>query len=130
MSKKNKTKLVNTLATPHEDRCTHMLLGYWRSQDVFGEKVHFSYKGKSSYQTNIGALISIIIKVCMAIFIVYEAYVIFARKHPAVSIKTSHHDLSLEPGSVLPFKYGFDIAVGLTTRNKNLLGAGSSNLKI
>ena len=27
-----------------------------------------------------------------------------------------------------PFKYGFDIAVGLTTKNKNLLGISSNNI--
>ncbi len=67
----------------------------------------------------------------MAFFIGYEAYVIFARKHPAVSVK--HHLTDMlggrEQESPLegfnPFKYGFDIAVGLTTRNKNL---GSNNL--
>jgi hypothetical protein len=119
---------VRAIATSKNDRCAHRFLGYWRSQDVFGEKVHFTYKGKMSYQTSIGALISVIIKFIMILFIVYEAYTIFTRKHPAISVKTSHHDLSLEPSTVLPFKYGFDIAVGLTTRNKNLLGVGSSNL--
>jgi len=127
-SKKNRTNLVRAIATSKKDRCTHRLLGYWRSQDVFGEKVHFTYKGKMSYQTSIGALISVIIKCIMILFIVYEAYTIFTRKHPAISVKTSHHDLSVEPGTVFPFKYGFDIAVGLTTRNKNLLGQASSNL--
>ena len=119
---------MRAIATSKNDRCTHQLLGYWRSQDVFGEKVHFTYKGKMSYQTSIGALISVIIKFIMILFIIYEAYIIFARKHPAISVKKSHHDLSIEPGSALPFKKGFDIAVGLITRNKNLLGQASSNL--
>ena len=119
---------MRAIATSKKDRCAHRFLGYWRSQDVFGEKVHFTYKGKMSYQTSIGAFISIIIKCIMILFIVYEAYTIFTRKHPAISVKISHHDLSVEPGTVFPFKYGFDIALGLTTRNKNLLEFGSSNL--
>ena len=64
----------------------------------------------------------------MLFFIGYEAYVILARKHPAISVKISHHDLSEEPGGVFPFKYGFDIAVGMTTKNKGLLPMASSNL--
>lgn len=70
----------------------------------------------------------------MAFFIGYEAYVIFARKHPAVSVKYHLNDMlgGSDPESPLegftPFKYGFDVAVGLTTRNKNLLGLGSNNL--
>ena len=43
-------------------------------------------------------------------------YVIFSRKHPAVSIK--HEFVDLEQRAPLnPFKFGFDLAVGLSTRN-------------
>ena len=64
----------------------------------------------------------------MLFFIGYEAYAIITRKHPAISVKISHHDLSEEPGGVHPFDYGFDIAVGMITKNKNLLGIGSSSI--
>ena len=70
-------------------KCTHSLLNYWRSQDVFGERVEFTYKGKSSYQTNIGAFVSVCIKIILYLFIAYEFYVIFKRKHPKISIKHS-----------------------------------------
>jgi hypothetical protein len=119
---------VRALATSKKHKCTHQFIGYWRSQDVFGEKVHFTYKGKHSYQTSIGASISILIKIIMLFFIAYEAYVILARKHPAISVKISHQDLSEEPGGVFPFKYGFDIAVGMTTKNRDLLKIASSNI--
>lgn len=56
----------------------------------------------------------------MVLFIIYEVYVIFARKHPAVSIKQVHHDLRSDPGRLMPFKLGFDIAIGLTTANKSI----------
>lgn len=58
-----------------------------RSQDVFGGHVEFTYKGKHSYQTNIGAVVSIFVRAIMICFIVYEFYVIFARKEPQVAIK-------------------------------------------
>ena len=45
-------------------------------------------------------------------FITYEFYVIFARKHPIVSIKTVYDYKKLSEG-MNPFERGFDVAVGL-----------------
>ena len=54
---------------------------------MFGERVEFTFKGKKSYQTSIGALVSLLIKVILVIFIAFEFFLIFTRKHPAVSVK-------------------------------------------
>ena len=60
-----------------------------------------------------------LIKLTLSCFIFYEMYVIFSRKHPAVSIK--HQFVDLQTYAPLnPFKYGFDVAVGLSTRNRTL----------
>jgi hypothetical protein len=48
-SKKNKTNLLKSISTNKRDRCTHKFNGYWRSLDVFGERVEFTFKGKRSY---------------------------------------------------------------------------------
>lgn len=57
-----------------------------RHQDIFGQKVELTFKGQKNFKTTIGAVISIFIKVILALFIWYEVYVIFSRKHPAISI--------------------------------------------
>ena len=85
--KKKKNEVLRALGTTKSDRCHEKWLNQWKSQDVFGQSVHFTFKGKKTYNTSFGALISIFIKIIMAFFIGYEAYVIFARKHPAVSVK-------------------------------------------
>lgn len=75
---------------------------------MFGEKVEFTFKGKRTYQTSIGALFSLVIKMIIVVFIIYEFYAIFSRKHPAVSIKKTYVDLKNPAKNVLePFEYGF-----------------------
>jgi hypothetical protein len=74
--------LLRTFENNKNEKWTTKLKHFWKSQDVFGEKVQLTFKGKRSYQTNIGALFSVAIKIILSLFIVYEMYVIFARKHP------------------------------------------------
>jgi hypothetical protein len=119
--KKNKTDLVKALSANKQGRCKHKFIGAWRSQDVFGEQVHFTFKGKRSYQTSIGALFSLIIKLIMVCFIAYEVYVIFARKHPAVAVKYVQNNLLANPGGLNAFETGFDIAFGFATSNSAIL---------
>ena len=51
----------------------------------------------------------------MAIFIIYELYVIVTRKHPVVSTKKVLNNMDDTNGGMAPFHYGFDIAVGIIT---------------
>lgn len=91
--------------------------GAFRSQDVFGGHVEFTYKGKHSYQTNIGAVVSIFVKIVMICFIVQEFYVIFTKKHPLFGIKTKVNDFSMDPEIESeawdPRERGFDIAISV-----------------
>lgn len=88
IQKKNRTQLIKALAqTTAKDKCSHNFIGLIRSQDVFGQKVEFTYKGHRHYRTTIGAIVSIMLKIVLVCFILYEMYVIFSRKHPAVSTK-------------------------------------------
>ena len=52
-----------------------------KSQDIFGEHVHLTYKGTRSYQTAIGAVVSLLLKLVLWIYVVYEFYNIFSRRH-------------------------------------------------
>jgi hypothetical protein len=105
------------------------LFGLFKSQDVFGESVHFTFKGKSHFKTAYGAFFSILIKIIMVIFIIYEIYIIVTRKHPAVSIKEVLNNMDDTHGGMAPFHYGFDIAVGLlaTKESKNSYVNSSSS---
>ncbi|TNV83771.1 hypothetical protein FGO68_gene3547 [Halteria grandinella] len=117
---KHRTQLIQALSTSKQDKCTHKFTSILRSQDLFGEHVEFTYKGKRSYQTTIGAVVSLLVKVILTIFIIYEFYVIFSRKHPGVSVKRIMLAGSLDPKVHLhgwnPRDRGFDVAFQLLTR--------------
>jgi hypothetical protein len=68
---------------------------------------------------------SLIIKIILCFFIGYELYVIFARKHPAVSVK---YHLMEEHHEVNPMSLGFDLAIQVLSRNIGL--AGVKNVEI
>jgi hypothetical protein len=87
MEKKNKTDLVRALSTNKSDRFKSLWIDRWKSFDMFGQRVEFTFKGKRTYQTNIGALVSVLIQLFLGFFIAYEFYVVFSRKHPATSLK-------------------------------------------
>ena len=93
----------------------------FRSQDVFGERVEFTYKGKRSYQTNIGALVSVFVKLIMIFFTIYEFYLIFSRTHPEVAIKQPIKGFAIDPMAETeawnPMDKGFDIAFKLLIAN-------------
>jgi hypothetical protein len=86
---------------------------------MFGQQVEFTFKGNRTYQTGIGALVSIIIKSILAMFIVYAFYVIFSRKHPILSTFYMLTNTAADPGSLDLTEKGFDIAFALTTTNSN-----------
>ena len=52
----------------------------------------------------------------MLAFILFEAVVIFTRKHPVVSIKELLNNMDDSHGGMAPFHYGFDFAVGIKAR--------------
>jgi hypothetical protein len=85
----------------------------WRSQDLFGKQVAFTFKGKRAYQTSIGALISVFIKIVLGFFIAYEMYAIFSRKHPAMAIIERLNRDTSSDGVLKPFQKGFQIAFTL-----------------
>ncbi|TNV84426.1 hypothetical protein FGO68_gene15845 [Halteria grandinella] len=115
-SKKNKTKVVKaiTRTSRESNKWMRNLKHFWLSQDLFGKRVEFTFKGQLEYHTAIGALMSVIIKLIMCLFIIYEFYIIFARKHPAVSVK--HSIRSTKEKSLNPIDYGIIFAFSLTLR--------------
>lgn len=112
--KKNRTDLMKAMASSSHksNKFLKTVKSYFKSQDLFGKQVEFTFKGHRSYQTYIGAMVSILIKVILVIFILYEFYVIFSRKHPNVY---TYYQLNSDP-SINPFELGFDVAVSLTSK--------------
>ena len=47
--KKNKTELVQALSATNNNRFKNKMVGWLRTQDMFGKRVQFTFKGKSSY---------------------------------------------------------------------------------
>jgi len=80
--------------------------------------VHFTFKGNTKFKTAYGAFFSIIIKIIMLILITYELYLIFSRKHPVISINEILNNMDDTNAGMDPFKYGFDISIGILTTDK------------
>lgn len=59
------------------------------------------------------------VKMVLIIFIIYEFYIIFSRKHPATSIKHILNKFALDPSAVSesegfrPMELGFKLALGV-----------------
>jgi len=85
---------------------------------MFGETVKLTYKGKESFTTTIGSVLSMIILLMLASFTGYKLYILVTRNNPAVSQQSFLKDLDSEP----PFKpyndslgqggFGFSFGVG------------------
>lgn len=126
-NKRNKTQLMKAIVSQgknSDQRCRRTFQHSIRGQDIFGEHVQFTFKGKRSFQTSFGGIVSILIKLIMAAYIAYELYVIISRKHPSSSEITSLNDFVTDPSaghseSFNPFSKGFEVGIGLIKQNSN-----------
>ena len=74
--------------------------------------MEFTFKGHKRYKTILGGVFSLMQRVVLTIFIVYEFYLLYSRKHPITATKYKMLDLDkLDP--VTPRDYGFEIAFKL-----------------
>lgn len=60
-------------------------LNYFVSLDNYGEPVSVSYKGRSTYQTHLGALLTVAMRGFMMLFTAMGVLELFQFKNPAVS---------------------------------------------
>jgi hypothetical protein len=63
--------------------------------DLFGQEVKLTYKGKESFSTLPGSIISILILITIVGFASYRMYVLVNRLNPAVSQQSFLKDLNL-----------------------------------
>lgn len=59
-------------------------------------------------------MVSVLVKIILTIFIIYEFYVIFSRKHPGISVKkimiAGSIDPRVHPHGWNPWDRGFEVA--------------------
>lgn len=112
---KHRKNFLRALGSHENNTFASKAFSFFKSQDLFGESVQITFKGKAHFKTAYGAFFSVFIKIIMVIFIIYEIYIIATRKHPVVSIKEVLNNMDDTHDGMAPFHYGFDIAVGLLT---------------
>jgi hypothetical protein len=64
---------------------------------MFGETVKLTYKGKESFPTTIGSVLSMVILFMLASFSAYKMFILVTRNSPAVSQQSFLKDLDTEP---------------------------------
>ena len=52
--------------------------------DIFGEKINLTYKGRGTFTTLPGALVSVLILITILAFTVYRFYVMVNRLYPTI----------------------------------------------
>ncbi|CDW88989.1 UNKNOWN [Stylonychia lemnae] len=92
----------------------------WKSQDIYGKKVEFTYKGHKRFKTLLGATFTFIQRVIITIFIVYQLYMLYSRKHPITHSKP----MILDYDQMVEFNLrdkGFDLGFKLEGDNLELM---------
>jgi len=81
MDKRNKTLILKAVTEKKHSSLSHKLHKKWKSMDMYGEKVHLLYKGNASYKTSVGAFFTLLVRMIIISFLVYECFLLFTYKH-------------------------------------------------
>jgi hypothetical protein len=81
-----KKMLLKALAKNKQQNWLKKTLHSFKSLDVYGEKIEFTYKGQKSYSTFLGASFSVVLLVLVISFLFYELIILFTRAHTLTSI--------------------------------------------
>lgn len=108
MDKRNKTQILRALSEKKASTWKHKLYKKFKSIDWYGSHIHFTYKGKSSYKTSLGALFTLITRTLVLFVICYESYLLYTKKFPLNFAREYLMDLN---GDAQDFTtLGFDLA--------------------
>ena len=88
LKKSKRFELLKAITTSPRTRLIRSIRKKWKSLDMYGKQVQFTYKGKKTYQTSIGAFFSIITNLIMGALAAYELYLVFAVKEPYIYEKS------------------------------------------
>ncbi|CDW83701.1 UNKNOWN [Stylonychia lemnae] len=113
---RKKSTIFKALSKNKKKPLSSRLLQKWKSQDVYGRKVEFTYKGQKRYKTLLGATFTFMQRVIITVFIVYQLYMAISRKHPITHTKPMVQSYD-SMGSFNPLEKGFDIGFKLIGDN-------------
>lgn len=85
---------------------------WFRSIDLYGQKINLSYRGDDNFKTTPGAFATLCVLSVLLAYVVYRSIILFNRINPDVSKKGLLRDLS-SAHSFSPQDYGFDFAFGI-----------------
>ena len=88
MKKSKRTEVLKAITKNPKEKLFKTIRRRWKSFDIYGKQVEFTYKGKKTYQTSIGALFSVATRIIMCVLAAYEFYLVFGLKHPYIYKKT------------------------------------------
>lgn len=84
----------------------------FRSIDLFGQSVNFTYDGEDQFKTTFGAVLSLIIILILLGFGIYKAVYLFSKFNPNVIKTTLMYDIS-DLQEYRPQDLGFDFSFGI-----------------
>ncbi len=109
-SKSNSQVVKDKLA--ERQACRKQVKEQFKSFDIFGQSVNFTWNGEDQFKTTWGASVSLLITLMMLAYTLYRFYYFVERENPTVSrttlIRTVEED---EPFN--PMEKGFEFAFGL-----------------
>ena len=92
--------------------CRRQMKESFKSVDMFGQSVNFTWNGEDTYKTSWGALVSWVILFIMTAYTVYRLVYMVNRWNPSVA-KTTLIRSAEEDEPFNPTESGFDFAFGL-----------------
>ena len=61
----------------------------YKSIDMFGQSVTFTWKGENQFKTSFGATVSLVLMIVLGVYTLYKAIQVFDRTNPNVSMSTN-----------------------------------------
>lgn len=104
----------------------HGLRLKFKGLDIYGQKIQLTYKGKNSFKTTPGAIVSLLVLMTMTAFLSSKLLILFNKSNPNVSKQNYIMDLDKAP-VVNPQDYGFEFAFGLNKSFDSTIGSLNVN---
>ena len=73
---------------------------WFKSLDMFGEQISLNYKGKSSYNTKLGAVVSLVSYLMLLTYAINMLLVVINRRNPSITNYSMTYD-----GATFPMTY-------------------------
>ncbi|CDW79230.1 UNKNOWN [Stylonychia lemnae] len=112
MDKRKKTNILRAMTTRKKRTWSYKLVKKWRNLDMYGQKVHLTYKGHKKFKTSIGALFTVITRTLLVLFMAYELSLLYTQSH---AINNTKYFIRNPNSDAINLKeHGFDLAFGVS----------------